>query len=159
MTAQDIEIRAATTADVPAIVDLYYALSLEDARQRDPSVDLGWAGEHGVEHFTQLVTGEASVCFVAQSDQATIGYLAGYTYGPSDFRPIKVAELQSMFVQAPWRGRQYGAQLVEAFVAWARGQGATRMQVTAYAANQRAIAFYQRVGFAPHQLTFERTLI
>jgi GNAT superfamily N-acetyltransferase len=159
MTPPEIEIRIATSADVPAIVGLYYALSLEDAGQRDPSVNLDWAEEHGAEHFTQLVAGEASVCFVAQSDQAAIGYLAGYTYGPSDFRLSKVAELQSMFVQARWRGQQVGAQLVEAFVAWARSQGATRMNVTAYATNQRAIAFYQHVGFAPHQLTFERTLI
>jgi hypothetical protein len=98
MATQPIDIRTATTTDVPAIVDLYNALSQEDAAQRDPFVSLAWAEEHGAEHFTELVTGEASVCFVAQAEGAAIGYLAGYTYGPGDFRPIKVAELQSMFV-------------------------------------------------------------
>jgi hypothetical protein len=33
------------------------------------------------------------------------------------------------------------------------------MSVTAYAANRGPIAFYERVGFTLHQLTFERALI
>src|SRR5262245_23355760 len=99
MTTQPIEIREATSSDVQSIVDLYYALSLEDARQRDLFVDLGWAREHGAAHFARLVTGETSVCFLALAGPNAIGYLAGYATGPGNFRPVRVAELESMFVQ------------------------------------------------------------
>ena len=159
MAIKTINIRPATSSDVAAIVGLYYGLSQEDAGQRDPFADLEWAELHGSEHFSQLVTDEHSVCLLAQDGDLAIGYLAGYVYGPGDFRPIKVAELESMFVQPEWRSLQIGARLVDMFADWARGRSATRMRVTAYADNQRAIAFYRRAGFAPYHQTFERALV
>jgi GNAT superfamily N-acetyltransferase len=159
MVTKTIDIRPATSADITAIVGLYYALSQEDAGQRDPFADLAWAERHSSEHFGQLVAGEHSVCLLAQDGDTAIGYLAGYIYGPGDFRPIKVAELESMFVRPEWRSQQLGARLVDMFTAWARQQNAMRMRVTAYANNHRAIAFYRRVGFAPYQQTFERPLV
>jgi GNAT superfamily N-acetyltransferase len=63
------------------------------------------------------------------------------------------AHLISLHVQAPWRGQHVGAHLVERFKSWAADKGAVQLRVTAYTANQGAIRFYQRHGFAPLEST------
>jgi GNAT superfamily N-acetyltransferase len=51
------------------------------------------------------------------------------------------------------------AKLVNHFIIWARERGVERMAVSAYAANKRAIAFYQTLGFTPKSLSLELGLI
>jgi GNAT superfamily N-acetyltransferase len=155
MTTPNIEIRQATPADLPTIVDLNYALFQEDAGQRDPSLNLEWARQHGHEYFAKLIAGANSVCFVAEVGSDVAGYLVGYTKEPSDIRPLKTAELESMFVREAARSQGVGARLISDFVDWARGRGAQSVSVTAYYANQRAIAFYQRAGFTPLHLSLK----
>jgi len=60
-----------------------------------------------------------------------------------------MAELVSMFVSPSWRGQALGSRLVEDFVSWARERGALRLKVSAYLANDGALRFYRRHGFAP----------
>lgn len=155
MTTREIVIRPATAADLPAVVELNYGLFQEDAGRRDPSVNLEWPRQRGAEHFAPLIAGERSACFVAEAGGEVVGYLVGYTREPSSLRPVKTAELESMFVREAWRGQSAGARLIRAFSQWANGQGAQSISVTAYSANQRAIAFYQRAGFAPQHLTLK----
>jgi GNAT superfamily N-acetyltransferase len=57
-----------------------------------------------------------------------------------------------MHVDASGRGRGIGARLVAGCVAWARELGAARLHVSAYAANEGAVRFYQANGFAPFTL-------
>lgn len=59
------------------------------------------------------------------------------------------AEPVSMFLSSTWRGQGLGGRFVDAFVAWARERGASRLQVGAYVANDGAVRFYGRHGFAP----------
>ena len=60
-----------------------------------------------------------------------------------------------MYVAEAHRGGGLGRDLVGRFRAWARNRGAGQISVTAYAANGRAIRFYERVGFAPKNITLE----
>ncbi|GAA1570196.1 hypothetical protein GCM10009789_24700 [Kribbella sancticallisti] len=68
------------------------------------------------------------------------------------------AELVSMFVRASLRGQGVGGRLVDAFVEWAKERGATRLHVTAYAANEAALQLYQSRGFAPLSITLANDL-
>lgn len=52
----------------------------------------------------------------------------------------------------PYQGQGYGRQLIEAFVAAVSRAGAKGVHVTVDTANQRALAFYPRVGFAPFEV-------
>jgi GNAT superfamily N-acetyltransferase len=151
----EIEIRHAVAADAPAIAGLSDELFQEDARQRDPTVNLDWAKQHGAAYFAEMIAGPDSGCFVAQAGGETVGYLAFRLHRPSDYRPIVSAELESILVRAPWRSQQIGDRLVQEFKRWARENNAQRLTVTAFAANERAILFYRRAGFAPHSLTLE----
>ncbi|MEM8533250.1 MAG: GNAT family N-acetyltransferase [Chloroflexota bacterium] len=155
MTHSEVQIRQANDTDLTAIVELNYGLFQEDAGQRDPSMNLEWPRQHGMEYFRDMLTGTKSVCFVAVTDAETVGYLVGYVREPNDLCLIKSAELESMFVLPAWRSRQVGSQLFQTFLIWARERGAQSISVSAYAANERAIAFYQSHGFKPKNLILE----
>ena len=98
------------------------------------------------------------MCLLALSGGAKVAYLAGHVRGATPLRPVRVAELQSMYVEAAERSRGVGARLVEGFVAWAGDRGTERVSVTAYAANEGALRFYRRVGFAEKSVSLERGL-
>jgi ribosomal protein S18 acetylase RimI-like enzyme len=154
-----MHIKNATVGDIPALVDLNFALFQEDGRQRDPYMNLNWPREEGQEHFGKLISGPGSLCLLADEGDQTVGYLAGYLRAADSLRPVKIAELESMYVLPAYRSQEVGRQLVDAFVAWARQQGAQRASVTAYAANDRAIAFYRRAGFTPLSLSLELGIV
>ncbi len=62
-----------------------------------------------------------------------------------------------MYVLEGYRGQGVGARLVDEFLGWAWSRGAERASVVvAYAANERAIRFYQRAGFRPKSVSLER---
>lgn len=151
-------VRRAGTDDVAEIVELSSALFREDAGRRDPSVNPGWPDEEGWEYFAGMVVGERSLCLVAGSAGETVGYLAGRIGEGTTLRPVKVAELESMYVREGYRDRGVGARLVDEFLAWAGSLGAERASVAAYAANEGAIRFYQRAGFGARSVSMEREI-
>ena len=151
----------ATTAgggDVGALVRLCSALFAEDAGSRDPFTDVGWPGVHGWDHFRSLISRSDALCLLAKSGRAPVGYLAGYVGEPTEIRPVRVAELQSLYVEAGSRGRGVGSALVEEFLAWAGVRMAGRVSVTAYASNDAAVRFYRLSGLGPKSVTLEMPL-
>lgn len=155
MAERDVPIRQATLDDIASIVELNFALFQEDAGQRDPFMNLNWPKEEGQAHFSRLVSGSDSVCLLAEAGGEVIGYLAGYLWESGSLRPLKMVELESMYVRPHSRGQSIGRRLVNEFLKWSEQKGAQRVSVTAYAANARAIEFYRRFGFEPKCLSLE----
>lgn len=153
-----LRIRKAEHDDLEVIVALNHALFQEDAGQRDPYMNLNWAQEEGHPYFARHLGSETSYCLVAEQPGEVVGYLVGYTRQVSSLRIAREAALESIFVRRAFRGRGVGAQLVDAFLAWCREREMQRVAVTAYAANERAIRFYQHAGFRAASLTLERTV-
>lgn len=153
-----MEIRAAGLDDIDVIAALNGALFAEDAGQRDPLMDQGWPAREGRAYFADLLGGPHNVGFVAQEGGETVGYLVGRLREPARVRPVRIASLESIFVQEEHRSQGIGEQLTARFLDWARQQGADRVEVVAYAANEAAIRFYRRLGFIPHNVVLERDL-
>ncbi|HKH10324.1 MAG TPA: GNAT family N-acetyltransferase [Rubrobacter sp.] len=118
-TAVDHEIVAAEGGDVGALVRLSSELFREDAGIRDPYTDVGWPGKHGRDHFLSLISRSDALCLLAKFGRTPVGYLAGYVGGPTTIRPVRVAELQSVYVRARDRDRGVGSALVAEFLSWA----------------------------------------
>jgi ribosomal protein S18 acetylase RimI-like enzyme len=86
----------------------------------------------------------------------SIGYLA---HDHADYCGIAIsflneqnpqhAELMSMWVAPEQRRTSTGRLLVDAIEAWARRSGANTLQLMVTSKNLAAIAFYERLGFAP----------
>jgi GNAT superfamily N-acetyltransferase len=57
--------------------------------------------------------------------------------------------LEDVIVKAAFRGRKLGRRLVEHILAWAANAGMPRVTLLADKDNVPALAFYERLGFAP----------
>ena len=155
MTETRLEIRQAGKDDVAQIVELNFGLFQEDAGQRDPFMNLNWPKKEGEDHFSNLVSGANSICLLVECDGEAVGYLVGYVRKKTSLRPVEIAELESMYVKKEFRRRGVGGRLAKEFLEWCKARGVQRVSVTAYAANEAAIAFYERLGFEPKRLSLE----
>lgn len=161
MTDAEVRIRTAEPEDVPVIVSLSDALFREDAGSRDPTMNLQWTVQEGRGYFADLLADDAAACWLAEHvvGGEAVGYLAGRLGEADSLRTVRVATLESMYVRREFRGRGAGSRLVERFLSWAREQEARRASVTAYAANEGAVRFYEREGFSPKNLTLDRSVL
>ncbi|MEV6899497.1 GNAT family N-acetyltransferase [Amycolatopsis sp. NPDC051372] len=142
---------------IPALVSSVDALFREDGGRHDDRMDLAWPRREGSAYYTALLTDEDALCLVAQGEHGVAGHLVGRLRRHDSLRPGAVtAILESMRVAAEKRRTGMGTALVERFDEWARNNGADRFEVTAYAANTDALAFYHRHGFREFELTLRR---
>ena len=80
---------------------------------------------------------------IAMDANAACGIAGGYLE-QSDRRR---AHLVSMWVAPRHRRLGLGAKLVDAIIAWARGQNAQTLELIVTSNNDAAINFYMRLGF------------
>lgn len=151
-------IRHATEADLDALVASSAGLFAEDAGTRDPLRNPNWPKTHGRTAFTDNLTNPNMLVLVADVDGTVVGHLTAGYYPPSDMWLVPRADLISFYIQPAHRGGGLGTQLAEAFTTWAKERGATQLRVTAYATNEPAIRFYQRLGFTPLEITLASDL-
>lgn len=150
-----VTIRTAVPDDLDVVVALAAALFAEDAGAHDEHTDLDWPAREGREYFGGLLDGPTSRCFLAELDGTVCGALIGRITRETTVRPVRAAELESMYVRPEYRSCGVGSALIAEFLDWARHRGAQLAGVTAYAANVRAVAVYRRNGFAPKSVHLE----
>ena len=151
-----ITVRKAKPEDLKSIQDLNHQLFLFD-HDRDPQLNTQWPYEReGKDYFSKMIAGEIGVCFVAESDNKVIGYLAGSIKTEvTSYRPIRRTELENMFVVKELRGQGVGTILAKEFIGWSKKQGVEHVFVSAYAGNKDAIKFYEKAGFLPRAIELE----
>jgi GNAT superfamily N-acetyltransferase len=145
----EVEIRPARAGDLGGVTASSAALFAEDGAARDRLRDPRWPGDHGAAWIAELSANPDALLLAAVANGTVVGHLVGFHLPASSMWLGARAELVSMYVQPDRRGAGVGSRLVEDFCAWARERGADRLQVTAYIANDGAVRFYQRHGFAP----------
>lgn len=150
------DIRKATPDDLEGLAACSTGLFAEDAGNRDPTLSQDWPRLHAAAGFREQLDDDSKLLLVADDGGSVVGHLAGSMGQASDIRPIRVATLVSMYVMPSHRNGGVGARLVASFREWAVSAGADRLAVSAYAANEGAIRFYQRHGFAPRTVLLER---
>jgi GNAT superfamily N-acetyltransferase len=157
-SARSVSVREAAVTDLDSLVACGTGLFAEDGAVRDALRNADWPRLHGAEQYAKNITEPNMLVLVGERDGRVVGHLTG---GFSDISPMwnaPRATLISMYVMPPWRGQDVGGQLVEHFKSWAKDKGAVQLRVTAYAANEGAIRFYRRHGFAPLEDTFALNL-
>ena len=152
-STHDVTVRRAGPADLIGVVDSCAALFAEDAGTRDPLRDQSWPRKHGEAWAAGLLADDDALVAIAVAEGACVGHLVGTYSGPSEMWLVAQAELVSMYVQPAYRGDGTGARLVDAFKEWGHERGARRLTVDACAANEGALRFYARNGFAPHSIS------
>ncbi|MFI5693902.1 GNAT family N-acetyltransferase [Kribbella sp. NPDC051586] len=143
----EIDVRTAIADDVAGLVASTAALFAEDGAARDRLRNPEWPVLHGRDWYAGLMADPAALVVVAAAGPEVVGHLVGTYADCSEMWLAPRAELVSMFVAPRRRTEGIGSHMVGRFTDWARERGAARIQVDAYAANERALRFYRRHGF------------
>lgn len=152
MSPEPILVRTACMGDYDSLVALFDELD-ELHRQARPDVFRPFDGPARTRgQIEQWLTGPGSTVLVAERGLDVVGLAVLLTRPPSPFAgavPNKVVELDNIVVRAGQRGQGIGRHLLEATVAWSRGQGASHVTVSVHAFNRDARRFYETFGFTP----------
>ncbi len=137
-------------ADYDAMVALFDELD-EFHRQTRPDFFRPFDGAARTrDQIAGWLVGPGSTVLVAEDDSEVVG-LAVLLMRPSSSLvgtvPRQVIELDNLVVRCDRRGRSVGHRLLRAVTRWARGQGATQLEVVVHAFNRDARPFYESLGF------------
>lgn len=100
-----------------------------------------WSGPGDVEVRWRARLAAVPCNLLADLDGAAAGMVSAALLGEG------VAEVLSMWVAPPARGRGVGDALMNAALGWARAEGASQVILNVRSANQPAIGLYRRHGF------------
>jgi ribosomal-protein-alanine N-acetyltransferase len=84
------------------------------------------------------------IAMIAEVDAEVVGFAVIRLIGGSD---VADAELESIVVASPWRGRGLGMSLLSEVCRRAKEQGSSQLDLEVRASNIAAIGFYLRAGF------------
>jgi GNAT superfamily N-acetyltransferase len=146
-------VRPAGPGDLDVLLDSVAGLFREDCGRHDPVRNVDWPAVEGLAYYRGVLDDPAVLLALAWRGDQPAGHLVGKVARPSSMLRAPIGVLESIRVAPAERGRGVGSLLVREFTDWARGHGAVEFTVSAYAANDGALRFYQRHGFAPHSIT------
>lgn len=151
-------IRAATAADVPAIVKLFPYLADFDVPEHRQPQEL-WAGD--LELFNRWAAdGYQPDCFVlvgCTADEQILG-VALVRLRPDALGGQPSSHLETIAIAPLARGSGLGAQLIEVCEGQARERGALSMTLHVFENNLRARKFYEKLGFTVEILRYRKDL-
>lgn len=153
----DFTVSEVSTSDLPHLLASVRELFREDAGKHDPLTDTSWPEHSGSEYYTPLIRDEDSLCLLAFSGKVAAGHLIGRIRPSDPLRPgVVTAVLESLRVAPEFRRTGAASALVSRFMSWTEERRADQIKVSAYAANEAAVAFYRGHGFTPFELTLRR---
>lgn len=153
-------IRRGRPSDLGQILELDRQLLAYDV-SFDPSLDTGWSStEEAHTFYSCRLSGQEGAAFVAESDAGSLaGFLVGAEVAAESYRrPLKLAEIECLYIDESYRGLRIGQRLMDAFAEWAREQGVERLSVTVSARNRGARDFYERLGYGDYDVVLEKSL-
>lgn len=146
-------IRRATIEDLGEVQRLGYELLKYEHDNWDESLDLAWSfSEAGEANYRKAIL-ERVTLLVVDKDKIA-GFLIGSIQKPADGAARKTvsAQLNNIYVRKDWRGQKLGYQLAKEFREICDAENVELINVTVNSQNANAIAFYERVGFAPSRI-------
>lgn len=145
-----ILVRQAVLSDYRALCALFEEL---DAFHRQARPDFFRPIDGPARTWEQVgkwLAGPDSTVLVTEDEADVVGLALLLPRPPSPFAgavPRKVVVLDNLVVRADRRDRKIGEKLVAASMEWARGQGASHVELGVHAVNRHALRFYERLGF------------
>ncbi|MHA7847246.1 GNAT family N-acetyltransferase [Serratia sp. D1N4] len=137
-------IRHANAGDIPALIELGTRMFLE-SRYASGSFD----EEKCAALARQLIDADAGIVLVAEHGGHVVGWLAG-GIGEQFFSRALMAFEYGLFIAPEHRGGSAGPRMVKAFIAWAKDNGATliNMGITTGVHEARTGEMYERLGLS-----------
>lgn len=143
--------RAACAGDAPRLVALLADGSREPEREDRGAPDAYAAA-------VVRIRDSGGEVLVAQCDGDLVGVLQVLALEQLQHAGGRVAEVESLHVDARYRRRGVGSALLGAAVEWARARGCFRVQLTSHLSRLDAHAFYEQAGFVPSHMGYKLAL-
>lgn len=156
-------LRDATRADRPAVIGFMAALQ-DFEREREPHRRPG--AEMAEQHYETLedwvALHPAGGSVLAEIEGRIAGWILFAVERQDGFMVPEFARLTGWISDLWVAPADRGAGVASALIAEAEGRftahGIRRIEIAAVVANQHAIALYERLGYAPYELTLGKTL-
>lgn len=145
----DGRIRAATAADIPALVELLAALFTIE-QDFTPDLDKQSRGLAGV------IANPNGIVTVALDDAGAVIGMSSAQLVFSTAEGAWSAWIEDVVVATPWRGHGIGRALLRHLLDWSAQRGATRAQLLVDLDNPPALDFYRHLGWAETRLAARR---
>lgn len=113
------------------------------------------------EEFDAFCQNERFIALAAEEAGGLAGVCVAEVRGPSEnplLQKRRVAWVEALCVHPASRGKGIAAALMQALRESAAQQGASSIELNAWAFNEDALGFYEALGFAPQRLRLERAL-
>jgi len=141
-----MQIRRARVEDLPEILRMLFDDRATPSEEVEPDASCYR------EAFEEMQRSERNGTYVAEQDGRIVG-----TFMLTFIRHLMrqgalVAQIEAVRVDAPFRGRGFGAEMMRWAIDEARRRGCSRMQLTTNNSRKDAHRFYERLGFqATHE--------
>jgi GNAT superfamily N-acetyltransferase len=156
----DVEIRQATAADGPALLELWHGFTDDLSRYDERYEHKEDADDRWLQYFeNQLVDSKYGAVFVAEGDDDLVGVLeARFTGGHPIFKLSDHGYINGHYVRKSYRNEGIGERLIEAAVDWfaASDRDITFCRVDVIHGDDRAHQVYEQMGFEPVEHVYER---
>ena len=147
--APKINVRAATKANYPAIIEIIAELEKQHV-DAVPLVFRTMSYEEQVRDLDSILADEKLQVFVAERDGTVLGYIHLAFHdeetrgGLLARRYVKVRDLA---VARKYQRSGAGSALIQAAESWARERGIDTLELIVWEFNRGAFAFYQEIGY------------
>lgn len=143
-----VRIREAETGEEEAIVGMYRWLF-----DSPGSMPAQWDPERAAERLTEAIVAPQSSVRVADDGAALVGFCTAYL----DINSVRFGHrcwVEDLAVDPHRRSQRIGKALLDAAKEWARGAGASHLELDSGLARTDAHRFYEREGAARQSYSF-----
>lgn len=106
--------------------------------------------EHSKEYYADALAQQGVHIVIGETPLgAPVGYAMITPPSHASMQQAGDVELKRIYLLGPWQGGGNGKSLLEQAFGIAAERSAKRMLLAVYENNDRAVAFYERAGFAP----------
>ncbi|OFW63666.1 hypothetical protein A3A76_04380 [Candidatus Woesebacteria bacterium RIFCSPLOWO2_01_FULL_39_23] len=153
----NVIVKTAKSGDWETIQKLNNQVFIND-QEHDNDLDMNWPfSPKGIKYYKDLASGKYGKCFIAYLDNQPVGYIA-LAIKDFGYRKSKYIEIENIGVNPQHRSKGIGKMLMDEAVGWAKEQKATKLYVSAYWGNERAIDFYKKNGFYESGVEMDKRL-
>ena len=109
----------------------------------------------------RYLTDEKSTVLVVEENRVVIGVAFCIIHENNPEGPVKdalTAVLDTIVIDASYRGKGYGRQLLRAAETWAKKNGCSRIKLNVAVENTQGIDFYHRCGYTQSDIRFSKKI-
>ena len=158
---EGLSIRAAAPSDQPQLRRAVIELQDSESRLHPSRLPGGQIADAYLD-WMQKRAAEQGAVLIAEIEGAFAGFAAGWIEEENHIEETpdsnRFGYVSDICVLPAYRGRRIASRLLHAVEGRLRAGGVTRVRLFTLAANHAARASYERSGFAPYEVVYEKPL-